>query len=95
MKLPALAGATAGAGTVLTGNLGVPQGTGGRVAGRPAIAGPAGLIGYNFPKGEPMTAGGTPVPLGMDQFGGISPLILQVINPAGLDAGRRPNYQGC
>ena len=91
LKLPAVAGATAGAGTVLTGNLGVPQGTGGRVAGRPALAGPAGLIGYNFPKGEPMTAGGTPVPMGMDQFGGISPFgdPLQVINPAGLDAGRR------
>ena len=38
-----------------------------------------------------MTAGGTPVPMGMDQFGGISPFgdPLQVINPAGLDAGRR------
>ena len=38
-----------------------------------------------------MTAGGTPLPPGMDQFGGISPFgdTLQVINPAGLDAGRR------
>ena len=37
-----------------------------------------------------MTAGGTPVPMGMDQFQYIpfgDP--LQVINPAGLDAGRR------
>lgn len=91
LKLPALAGLGAGGASVLSGNLGVPQGSGGRVAGRPAIAGPAGLIGYNTATGEPMTAGGTPLPAGMDQFGGISPFgdPLQVINPAGLDAGRR------
>ena len=91
LKLPAIAGAGAGGASILSGNLGVPQGTGGRVAGRPAIAGPAGLIGYNTVTGEPMTAGGTPLPPGMDQFGGISPFgdPLQVINPAGLDAGRR------
>ena len=55
------------------------------------IAGPAGLIGYGSVGGEGMAAGGVPVPPGMGQFGGISPFgdPLQVINPAGLDAGRR------
>jgi hypothetical protein len=38
-----------------------------------------------------MAAGGTPLPPGMTQYGGISPLgdPLSVLSPLGLDAGRR------
>ena len=38
-----------------------------------------------------MAAGGTPLPPGMGQYGGISPIgdPLSVISPLGLDAGRR------
>ena len=38
-----------------------------------------------------MGAGGTPIPPGMGQFGGVSPTgdPLSVLSPLGLDAGRR------
>ena len=38
-----------------------------------------------------MAAGGTPLPPGMTQYGGIAPLgdPLSVLSPLGLDAGRR------
>ena len=38
-----------------------------------------------------MGAGGTPIPPGMGQYGGISPIgdPLNVLSPLGLDAGRR------
>ena len=80
---PALAGAAVGAGTILTGNLGVGPGT------QRPVGGLAGLAGYKTVKGEPMT--GSAVPLGMGGYGGVNPTgyPLDVLSPLGLDAGRR------
>ena len=49
------------------------------------------LGGYGLTGGEGMGAGGTPIPPGMGQFGGVSPMgdPLSVLSPLGLDAGRR------
>ena len=64
------------------------------VTGGPAQGlGAAGLSlgGYGLTGGEGMGAGGTPIPPGMGQFGGVSPMgdPLSVLSPLGLDAGRR------
>ena len=68
----------------------------GRLAGgigSPAVGGvakgAAGLAGYGTVGGEGM--GGTPLPPGMNQYGGVLPLgdPLSVLSPLGLDAGRR------
>ena len=51
--------------------------------------GAAGLAGYGTVGGEGM--GGSPLPPGMNQYGGVLPLgdPLSVLSPLGLDAGRR------
>ena len=51
----------------------------------------AGLLGYGSVRGENMAAGGVPLPPGMGQYGGTSPIgdPLSVLSPLGLDAGRR------
>ena len=79
----------AGAGAVFGlskagGDFGVPP-TGG------ALRGGAGLVGYGSTRGENMAAGGVPLPPGMGQYGGTSPIgdPLSVLSPLGLDAGRR------
>ena len=56
-----------------------------------ALRGGAGLVGYGATRGENMAVGGTPLPPGMGQYGGISPIgdPLNVLSPLGLDAGRR------
>ena len=79
----------AGAGAVFGlskagGDFGVPP-TGG------ALRGGAGLLGYGSTRGENMAAGGVPLPPGMGQYGGTSPIgdPLSVLSPLGLDAGRR------
>ena len=66
------------------GDLGIPPAGG-------ALRGGAGLLGYGSVRGENMAAGGTPLPPGMGQYGGISPIgdPLNVLSPLGLDAGRR------
>jgi hypothetical protein len=66
------------------GDLGIPPAGG-------ALRGGAGLVGYGSTRGENMAAGGVPLPPGMGQYGGISPIgdPLSVISPLGLDAGRR------
>ena len=63
-------------------------GLGGRTVGG-AARGAAGLAGYGTVGGEGM--GGSAVPPGMGQFGGVSPTgdPLSVLSPLGLDAGRR------
>ena len=79
----------AGAGAVFGlskagGDFGVPP-TGG------ALRGGAGLLGYGSTRGENMAVGGVPLPPGMGQYGGTSPIgdPLSVLSPLGLDAGRR------
>ena len=79
----------AGAGAVFGlakagGDLGIPPAGG-------ALRGAAGLAGYGTTRGENMAVGGTPLPPGMGQYGGISPIgdPLNVLSPLGLDAGRR------
>ena len=66
------------------GDLGIPPAGG-------ALRGAAGLAGYGTTRGENMAVGGTPLPPGMGQYGGISPIgdPLNVLSPLGLDAGRR------
>jgi len=66
------------------GDLGIPPAGAG-------LRGAAGLAGYGSTRGENMAAGGTPLPPGMGQYGGVSPIgdPLSVISPLGLDAGRR------
>jgi len=66
------------------GDLGIPPAGG-------ALRGAAGLAGYGTTRGENMSVGGTPLPPGMGQYGGISPIgdPLNVLSPLGLDAGRR------
>ena len=66
------------------GDLGIPPAGG-------ALRGGAGLLGYGSVRGENMAAGGVPLPPGMGQYGGISPIgdPLNVLSPLGLDAGRR------
>ena len=66
------------------GDLGIPPAGAG-------LRGAAGLAGYGSVRGEGMAAGGTPLPPGMGQYGGISPIgdPLSVVSPLGLDAGRR------
>jgi len=79
----------AGAGAVFGlskagGDFGIPP-TGG------ALRGGAGLLGYGSTRGENMAVGGVPLPPGMGQYGGTSPIgdPLSVLSPLGLDAGRR------
>ena len=79
----------AGAGAVFGlakagGDMGIPPAGG-------ALRGAAGLAGYGTTRGENMAVGGTPLPPGMGQYGGISPIgdPLNVLSPLGLDAGRR------
>ena len=59
----------------------------------PSLGGAAGLIGYNTIGNEGM--GGVPIPPGMGPYGNIGPTgyPLDVISPAGLDAGRRLRTQ--
>ena len=66
------------------GDLGIPPAGG-------ALRGAAGLAGYGTTRGENMAVGGTPLPPGMGQYGGISPIgdPLNVLSTLGLDAGRR------
>ena len=66
------------------GDLGIPPAGG-------ALRGGAGLLGYGSVRGENMAAGGVPLPPGMGQYGGTSPIgdPLSVLSPLGLDAGRR------
>ena len=64
----------------------------GRLAGgvgAPVAKGAAGLAGYGLTGGEGM--GGSAVPYGMGPYGNIGPAgnPLDVLNPVGLDAGRR------
>ena len=56
---------------------------------RNVAKGAAGLAGYGTVGGEGM--GGSPLPPGMNQYGGVLPLgdPLSVLSPLGLDAGRR------
>ena len=63
---------------------GVGQSAAGRVG-----KGAASLAGYGTVGGEGM--GGSPLPPGMNQYGGVLPLgdPLSVLSPLGLDAGRR------
>ena len=80
-----LAGAAAVFGLAKSGgDLGIPPAGG-------ALRGGAGLLGYGATRGENMAVGGTPLPPGMGQYGGISPIgdPLNVLSPLGLDAGRR------
>ena len=80
-----LAGAAGGFGLAKAGGgLGIPPAGG-------ALRGGAGLLGYGSVRGENMAAGGVPLPPGMGQYGGISPIgdPLNVLSPLGLDAGRR------
>ena len=66
------------------GDLGIPPAGG-------ALRGGAGLLGYGATRGENMAVGGVPLPPGMGQYGGTSPIgdPLSVLSPLGLDAGRR------
>ena len=66
-------------------------GGGGLGGGSNVARGGAGLLGYGSVRGENMAAGGVPVPPGMGQYGGTSPIgdPLNVLSPLGLDAGRR------
>jgi len=66
------------------GDMGIPPAGG-------ALRGAAGLAGYGSTRGENMAVGGTPLPPGMGQYGGVSPIgdPLSVVSPLGLDAGRR------
>lgn len=97
LKTAALTAAPlAGAGAVygLSGGLSGPSAG---AAGGLGQAG-AGIIGYNSVTGEPMYGAGVPgsaLPPGMGQFGGINPYgsPIDVLNPAGLDAGRRLRMQ--
>ena len=70
------------AGGLALGRLG--SGVGGAVG-----RGAAGLAGYGLTGGEGM--GGAALPLGMGPYGGVSPTgnPLDVLNPVGLEAGRR------
>jgi len=66
-------------------------GGGGLGGGSNVARGGAGLLGYGSVRGENMAAGGVPLPPGMGQYGGTSPIgdPLNVLSPLGLDAGRR------
>ena len=66
-------------------------GGGGLGGGSNVARGGAGLLGYGSVRGENMAAGGVPLPPGMGQYGGTSPIgdPLSVLSPLGLDAGRR------
>ena len=83
----------AGVGIPVAGGLAVGRLAGGGLGGGAGNVGRAGLSlgGYGTVGGEGMAAGGTPLPPGMPQYGGISPLgdPLSVLSPLGLDAGRR------
>jgi len=85
----------------ILGRAAVPVGIGALAGGSTAglLGGGAGNVGrsalslggYGVTGGEGMGAGGTPIPPGMGQFGGVSPMgdPLSVLSPLGLDAGRR------
>jgi hypothetical protein len=68
------------------------SGGGSRAAGS-ALGGAAGLLGYGAIGNEGL--GGVPLPPGVGPYGTIGPtgLPLDVISPAGLDAGRRLRTQ--
>ena len=78
------------AGTAKLASMG--SGGGSRAAGS-ALGGAAGLIGYGAIGNEGL--GGVPLPPGVGPYGTIGPtgLPLDVISPAGLDAGRRLRTQ--
>ena len=81
------------AGIPLAGGLALGRLAGGGLGGGAGNVGRAGagLLGYGSVRGENMAAGGVPLPPGMGQYGGISPIgdPLNVLSPLGLDAGRR------
>ena len=98
--VPAIAGAAVPAlGGLAVGRLGGGIGSGPtKAAGGGLAQGGAGIIGYNSVTGEPIVGAGvagSALPPGMGQFGGINPYgsPLDVLNPAGLDAGRRLRMQ--
>jgi len=88
-----LAAAAVKAGIPVAAGLGIGRLAGGGLGGGAGNLGrgAASLAGYGTVGGEGMAAGGTPLPPGMTQYGGIAPLgdPLGVLNPLGLDAGRR------
>ena len=92
LKAQELAAAAVKAGVPVAAGLGIGRLAGGGLGGGSNVArGGAGLLGYGSVRGENMAAGGVPVPPGMGQYGGISPIgdPLNVLSPLGLDAGRR------
>ena len=92
LKAQELAAAAVKAGVPVAAGLGIGRLAGGGLGGGSNVArGGAGLLGYGSVRGENMAAGGVPLPPGMGQYGGISPIgdPLNVLSPLGLDAGRR------
>ena len=92
LKAQELAAAAVKAGVPVAAGLGIGRLAGGGLGGGSNVArGGAGLLGYGSVRGENMAAGGVPVPPGMGQYGGTSPIgdPLNVLSPLGLDAGRR------
>ena len=93
LKAQELAAAAVKAGIPVAAGLGIGRLAGGGLGGGAANVGrgAASLAGYGTVGSEGMTAGGTPLPPGMTQYGGIAPLgdPLSVLSPLGLDAGRR------
>ena len=92
LKAQELAAAAVKAGVPVAAGLGIGRLAGGGLGGGSNVArGGAGLLGYGSVRGENMAAGGVPLPPGMGQYGGTSPIgdPLSVLSPLGLDAGRR------
>ena len=92
LKAQELAAAAVKAGVPVAAGLGIGRLAGGGLGGGSNVArGGAGLLGYGSVRGENMAAGGGPLPPGMGQYGGTSPIgdPLNVLSPLGLDAGRR------
>ena len=92
LKAQELAAAAVKAGVPVAAGLGIGRLAGGGLGGGSNVArGGAGLLGYGSVRGENMAAGGVPLPPGMGQYGGTSPIgdPLNVLSPLGLDAGRR------
>tara|TARA_R100001460_G_scaffold6462_2_gene16983 strand:+ start:301 stop:1092 length:792 start_codon:yes stop_codon:yes gene_type:complete len=83
----------AGVGIPAAAGLGIGRLAGGGLSGGAGNVGRAGvsLGGYGTVGGEGMAAGGAPIPPGITPYGYASPIgdPLSVINPLGLDAGRR------
>ncbi len=93
LKAQELAAAAVKAGVPVAAGLGIGRLAGGGLGGGAGnvARGAAGLAGYGSVRGENMAAGGVPLPPGMGQYGGTSPIgdPLNVLSPLGLDAGRR------